>query len=142
MRCGVCLRKGGEQHGKLPAEVLHNLSEKLSAHLERWVATAEEKLSLLSRSLPSADIQLYSELHEQKLVQLFCLLQTVKVGKAGPIFKKFTGNDLAAVLNLHFASFSGRKINTIEKYVRENRDMVLRNEKAQALEAALEKFFS
>lgn len=138
----VVLAEGGHPNGSLPAEVLNSLSEKLTAHLESWVGAAEEKLSLIAGSLPAANIHLYSELHEQRLVQLFCLLQTVKVGKAEPLFKKFTGNDLAVILNLHFSSFTGKKINTVEKYVRECRDMVPRNEKAQALEAALEKFFS
>lgn len=136
------LAEGEEEDGRLSVEVINVISAKLSVYLERWLGEADEKLSLLARSFPSADIQLYSQLHEQRLVQLLCLLQTVKVGKAEPLFKKFTGNDLAAILNLHFASFSGKKINTIEKYVRESRDSIERNEKAQGLETALHKFFS
>ncbi|WP_217601991.1 hypothetical protein [Chitinophaga sp. GbtcB8] len=116
-----------------------DISEKVSPEkdeLAQWVTSF----------LPTGDIQLNNHNHLEKLVQVFYLLQTTKapdrIAKSEQIFKKFPNQDLASILFLHFDGFKDKKINTIEKYIKECRDRLKpENIKVKKLIEALEDFF-
>lgn len=125
-----------------PAQV-QKIVEVVISRFEEWATPTEEKFQLLLRTLPSGDIELNNQVHQEKLIQLLYLVQTVLVSKGEPLFKKFTNHDLASLLHLHFADFKGKKLNTVEKNIKDSRDKLKpSNPKVEKLEDALQHFFS
>lgn len=124
----------------------HSLVEYINPRIERIIASTEERIENLTGSLPAGDIQLNNHNHQEKLIQLFYLVQTIhapaRVAKGEQLFKKFTNHDLASILHLHFDVFADKKLNTVEKNIKDCRDTLrINNPKVQKLTEALQEFF-
>lgn len=127
----------------IPPDLVQRIAEMVIRRFEDWAGPTEEKFKLLLGSLPAADIELNNQSHYEKLVQLLYLIQTIHVSKGEPLFKKFTNHDLASLLHLHFADFKDKKLNTVEKNIKDARDKLKgTNPKGVALSEALQNFFT
>lgn len=125
---------------------INPVPQKLGATVTEWLDDVEERMEVFKSSIPAGNIQLNNHNHREKLIQLLYLVQTIqspsRVGIGEQLFKKFTNQDLASILNLHFEGFTGKKLNTVEKNIRESRDLLrLDSPKVKKLEAALQDFF-
>jgi hypothetical protein len=133
----------GSQQIEKAVQYLTNL---LSQDIKKILDSSADRFEALTGTLPAGDIQLNNQNHREKLVQLFYLIQTIKapsrIGKTELLFKKFNNQDLASILHLHFGEFANKKANTVEKYIRECRDLLKpENPKVKKLAEALEDFF-
>ncbi len=115
-----------KQPNASPQEIEHQVSllvNKFTAHMDRVAAETERGIKDLTDYLSTGRIELNNQIHEEKLIQALILLQIVqappKQAKAGPLFKRFTNADLAAVLRLHFAAFKDNTISTLQKKITE-----------------------
>lgn len=122
------------------------LVDKFTSHMDRVAAETERGIKDLTDYLSTGRIELNNQTHEDKLIQALILLQTVqappKQAKAGPLFKRFTNADLAAVLRLHFAAFKDNTISTLQKKITEQSERTKGDSpKLKKLEDALQEFF-
>jgi hypothetical protein len=122
------------------------LTDKLSSHIERIMAEAEEGIRGLTGSFSTGNIQLNNRNHKEKVIQLLILLQQVQapthIAKAELAFKKFTAADIAAILHLHFEAFHDNKLNTLQRKVGDQMDRIkANNPKVKRLTEALQDFF-
>ncbi|HVX00687.1 MAG TPA: hypothetical protein VHA52_09685, partial [Candidatus Babeliaceae bacterium] len=56
---------------------------------------------------------------ENKIIQLFILIQQLQAAGSQQLFKKFYSTDIASILTLHFGVFKNLKINTVQKRISE-----------------------
>ena len=125
---------------------IKTLSEKLSAHIDQVMGETEKGIRELTGSLTTGNIELNNHNHEDKIIQLFILLQQVQappqLARAEQLFKKFTASDIAAILHLHFEAFQDNKLNTLQRKVGDQVDRIKPNQpKIKKLSEALEEFF-
>jgi len=132
-----------------PQEIEHHVSvlvEKFTGHMERLTSETERGIKDLAGSFVTGKIELNNRNHEEKLMQVFILLQEVKappqVAKAEQLFKRFTDSDLAAILHLHFGAFKDNKINTLQHKIGDQTERIkASNPKVKKLNEALQEFF-
>jgi hypothetical protein len=132
-----------------PQEIEHQVSllvNKFTGHMDRVAAETERGIKDLTDYLSTGRIELNNQIHEDKVIQALILLQTMqaptKQAKAGPLFKRFTNADLAAVLRLHFAAFKDNTISTLQKKITEQSERTKSDSpKLKKLEDALQEFF-
>lgn len=125
---------------------IKNLSEKLSTHIDQVMGETEKGIRELTGSFTTGNIELNNHNHEEKIIQLFILLQQVQapsqLARAEQLFKKFTASDIAAILHLHFEAFQDNKLNTLQRKVGDQVDRIKPNQpKIKKLSEALEEFF-
>jgi hypothetical protein len=121
-------------------------SRKTDGQITELLDEVEERIKALKSSLPAGNIQLNNQNHFEKLMQFLYLVQNIqspaRARKREFLFKKFTNYDLASILHMHFGGFTDKKLNTVEKNIRESRDLLkFDNPKVKKLEAALQDFF-
>jgi hypothetical protein len=132
-----------------PQEIEHHVSalvEKFTGHMERVTTETEKGIQDLTGSFITGNIELNNRNHEEKLIQVFIILQDIKappqVAKAEQLFKRFTDSDLAAMLHLHFGAFKNKKINTLQRDIGGQSQRVKdSNPKVKKLNDALQEFF-
>ena len=132
-----------------PQEIEHHVSalvEKFTGHMERVTTETEKGIRDLTGSFITGNIELNNRNHEEKLIQVFIILQDIKappqVAKAEQLFKRFTDSDLAAMLHLHFGAFKNKKINTLQRDIGGQSQRVKdSNPKVKKLNDALQEFF-
>lgn len=122
------------------------LAEKLTDRLDHIVTSTEERMQTLTESYIIGKIELNNQNHEDKLIKLFKLLQTVQappqIARAEQLFSKFSDTDIAAILWLHFAAFKNKKIETIPRNIRKADELIPdKNPKVKQLGDALRDFF-
>ncbi len=122
------------------------LVEKLSGHIDQIMRTTETELRELTSSFSTGNIELNNRNHEELIVQLLILLQKVQapssLQKGEQLFKKFSATDIAAILMLHFAAFKDKKINTLQRKVSDQSELLnYKSSKVKQLIQALEEFF-
>lgn len=120
--------------------------EKLSGRMEKILANAEEQLTNITGAFMTGKIVLNNQNHEQQLIQVLKLLQTVQAcpqkGRMELLFKKFADIDIAAILRFHFEAFQNQKLNTVQTKVSSaNERLRINNPKVQKLTVALQEFF-
>lgn len=126
--------------------IAKTLSEKFSNHIEQIIASAESKMQTLTDSYVVGKIELNNQTHEDKLIKLFKLLQSVmappKIARAEQLFSSFSDTDIAAILWLHFEAFKNKKIETIPRNIRKADALIPdKNPKVKQLADALQDFF-
>jgi len=132
-----------------PQEIEHYVSvlvEKFTGHMERLTSETERGIKDLTGSLTTGNIELTNRNHEEKLMQVFIILQEVKappqVSKAEQLFKRFTDSDLAAILHLHFGAFKDKKINTLQRDIGSQTQRTKESiSKVKKLNDALQEYF-
>jgi len=132
-----------------PQEVEHYVSvlvEKFTGYMERVTSETERGIKDLTGSLTTGNIELTNRNHEEKLMQVFIILQEVKappqVSKAEQLFKRFTDSDLAAILHLHFGAFKDKKINTLQRDIGSQTQRTKESiSKVKKLNDALQEYF-
>lgn len=68
-----------EPAGSLETDVLvQSLTDKLGDHIEKIMIEAEEGIRGLTESFVTGNIQLNNQIHKEKMVQLFILLQGIQ----------------------------------------------------------------
>lgn len=76
------------------------LVEKFTGHMDRITSETEQGIKDLTGSFVKGKVELNNRNHEEKLMQVFIILQDLKapsqVSKAEQVFKRFTDSDLAA----------------------------------------------
>lgn len=127
-------------------EQIRTLTQKLTAYTEEIMTATEKGIRDLTGSLTTGNIQLNNRKHEDKIMQLFIILQCVQappqVAKAEQLFKKFPTTDIAAILHLHFEAFKEKKLNTLQKNVGNMAEQIHFNQPAiEKLNKALQDFF-
>ncbi|MBN8852397.1 MAG: hypothetical protein BGO55_01460 [Sphingobacteriales bacterium 50-39] len=136
-----------EPHSSLETDALIQLlADKLSSHIEKIMAEAEEGIRGLTGSFTTGNIQVNNRNHEEKIIQVLILLQQVQapshIAKAELVFKRFTAADIAAILHLHFEAFHDNKLNTLQRKVGDQMDRIKTNNlKVKRLTEALQDFF-
>ena len=103
-------------------------------------------MQTLTDSYVIGKIELNNQTHEDKLIKLFKLLQSVKappqIAKAEQLFSKYSDTDIAAILWLHFEAFKDKKIETIPRNIRKADALIPdKNPKVKRLADALQDFF-
>ncbi len=118
-------------------------SRKLEASVSQILEEAEKGMRELTGSFTTGNVELNSRTHEEKLIQLFIILQQIKApGRPEQLFKKFSAPDVAAILHLHFLAFRDIKLNTVQRKVAEQTERIRPSQtKIQRLTEALEDFF-
>jgi hypothetical protein len=121
-------------------------SEKLQEYVAKIMTQAEIGVKELTESFTTGNIELNNRNHEVLLIQLLILLQQTqappKQAKAEQLFKRFTNADVAAILMLHFAPFKENKINTLQRKVQHQSQLVKHaSSKVIKLTEALQEFF-
>jgi hypothetical protein len=128
-----------------PEEIEHFVSllvEKFTGYMERVTSETERGIRDLTGSFVTGNIELNNRNHEEKLMQVFIILQEVKVAKAEQLFKRFADSDLAAMLHLHFGAFKDNKINTLQHKIHDQNERIKDiNPKVKKLNDALQEFF-
>lgn len=132
-----------------PQEIEHYVSdlvEKFNGHMERVTTEMEHGIKHLTGAFVRGSIELNNRNHEEKLMQLFILLQDVKspsqAAKTEQLFKQFTDSDLAVILHLHFGAFKDNKINTLQHKIGDQTQRIkASNPKVRKLNEALQEFF-
>ena len=127
-------------------ETANILSQKVSAHIEQIIASTEKHIENLASSLDTGNIEFYNQAHAEKIIQFFKLLQTVKappqISRTEQLFKRFSDTDIASILRLHFSTFKDKKINTLQKNIKDAYDRLNQNNaKVKKLTEALDDFF-
>ncbi len=122
------------------------LVEKFTGYMERVTSETERGIRDLTGSFVTGNIELNNRNHEEKLMQVFIILQDIKappqVAKAEQLFKRFTASDLAALLRLHFGAFKDNKINTLQHKIGDQNERIKDiNPKVKKLNDALQEFF-
>lgn len=123
-----------------------NAIEKLSERMEKIIANTEEQLASLTGAFATGKIALNNKNHEEQVIQVLKLLQTVQAptqkGRVELLFKKFADVDIAAILRFHFEAYQNQKLNTVQTKV-SSANYLLRpnNPKVQKLTAALQEYF-
>jgi hypothetical protein len=120
--------------------------EMLSERMEKIIANTEEQLASITGAFVTGNIVLNNKNHEEQLIQVLKLLQTVqapsKKGKVELLFKKFADIDIAAILKFHFEAYQTQKLNTVQTKVSSANELLRNNNpKVQKLTAALQEFF-
>ena len=86
--------------------LIKELTARFSTYVDKLMADTEEKLSAITERIPSGSIERNNRNHEEKIIQLFILLQQVHASSqqraTEQLFKKFTALDIATILHLHF----------------------------------------
>ncbi|GAC1416476.1 MAG: hypothetical protein NVS1B13_02220 [Flavisolibacter sp.] len=122
-------------------------SDDYSRRLESILATAEEKMEVLSKTYNPGNIELVNSANNTKLIQLFILLRDLKTTyKKGvsqeQLFKSFSSSDIASLLQQHFIHFQNKKINTVQKEITAvNAEIDNHQEGIRKLNKALIEFF-
>ena len=125
-----------------------DLSEKIASSLSKQMTQildgTEERLQSLTDAFDTGHIQINNRAHEQKIIELFVLLQQTQTGKFKQLFKKCAATDIAAILKLHFEAFKDKKMNTLQKKITESHSAIYEsnNIKTKNLIEALEAFFA
>lgn len=120
------------------------LSKRLSTRLEEIMNTTEQGMKELTGAFITGNIQLNNRNDENKMIQLFILIQELQAKGAQQLFKKLSSTDIASMLHLHFEAFKDKKINTIQKKISEQTELLhtTNSQKVKNLEAALQEFFN
>lgn len=119
------------------------LSQKLNNRLEEIMNNTEEGMKTLTGSFITGNIQLNNRADEEKIIQLFILMQELQTARSQQLFKKFSSTDIASILHLHFDAFKAKKINTIQKKISELTEQLhtTNSQKAKNLGTTLQEFF-
>ena len=122
--------------------------EEIKLYLNRQVEVlndAEQKLQEVARAIPTGNVELNNQRHEDRLVQLFILLSTITSGikpSAEQLFKNFSQSDISSILKNHFTTFKDKKYNTIQKTVTTaNQHINWKNPKLIKLNESLADYF-
>lgn len=139
-----------QQDIKLMTERLSGQMESiLKERMESILSATDQQFRQMTDSFHTGNIELHNSHNEDRLIQLFILLQEVLTPATGKnrelLFKRFSAIDIAAMLKLHFAGFKDKQPNTIQKKIAVlNSDMKQdknNSERIKNLEAALSEFF-
>ena len=129
---------------KLTDRITSDLTAKLDSILDH----TEQNIMALTDKYDTSNIQLTNANLKDKLIGLFLCLKDltakpVRKHKSGDsLFTKMDLNDIAQILRLHFAPYTGLKIDSIERRVYEvNTKFKSDNPVYQELAKALQKFF-
>ncbi|MBO9621077.1 MAG: hypothetical protein J7539_18830, partial [Niabella sp.] len=141
----------------LPEQDIKLMTEKLSGQMEvilkermeSILSVTDQQFRQMTNAFHTGNIELNNSHNEDRLIQLFILLQEVLTPAGGKnrdlLFKRFSAIDIAAMLKLHFAGFKEKQPNTIQKRIAVlNSDMKQDKENSDRiknLEAALSDFF-
>ena len=141
----------------VPEQDIQKATEKLSGEMETILKermesillTTDQQFQELTSAFHTGNIELHNSHNEDRLIQLFILLQEVLTPATGKnrelLFKRFSAIDIAAMLKLHFAGFKDKQPNTIQKKIAIlNSDMKQdkkNSDRIKNLEAALSEFF-
>lgn len=122
------------------------ITQKLSDHIDRIMTSTEEQMQSLTGSFITGQVDLNNYNHQERLIQLFKLLQTIQappqIAKGEQLFKKFSDTDMTSILLLHFTAFKGKKLNTVQVKIREADERLNpSNAKVKKLTEALQEFF-
>lgn len=121
------------------------LSEKLARRLDQALSTTEEKISVLTDSLITGNIELNNQHNQTRLIHLYLLIQSIEIPRGSSpekLFKRNTNMDLASILNLHYRAFKGKQINTVQAQIsKAGEDLKINDPKVQKLTKALTDFF-
>jgi hypothetical protein len=124
---------------------VQKFSEMIASRSDQILSITEEKIGLLTDSFITGNIELNNHNHLEKLIQLYLLIQSIKVPEGGPedkLFKRNSSTDLASILHLHFKAFKDKKFNTVQVKITECSDrLMINNPKVQKLMKALTDFF-
>lgn len=125
---------------------VQDLTYRLSQYVDRIMSDMEERIESVTGVLSSGRIELNNQVHLEKLIQLFILLQTVqapaRIARGEQLFKKFSSTDIAAILQLHFSAFKNLKVNTLQVKIREASEKLKPNQpQVKSVEEALQEFF-
>jgi len=129
-----------------PREVNAYVSALVDKFMERASSELERGIKDLTGSFVTGNIELNNRNHEEKLIQMFILIQQVQapahIGKGEQLFKKFTASDIASILHLHFEAYKDNKINTLQRKVGDQAERIkTTNLKVKKLNEALQEFF-
>lgn len=124
----------------------HDAVENLSERMEKIIANTEDQLASLTGAFVTGKIALNNKNHEEQVIQVFKMLQTVQAppqkGRVELLFKKFADIDIAAILRFHFEAYQNQKLNTVQTKVASANDRLHpNNPKVQKITAALQEFF-
>jgi hypothetical protein len=129
---------------KLTDRIISDLQGKIDSILDH----TEQKIMALTDKYDTSNIQLTNANLKDKLIGLFLCLKDLtakpfRKNKPGDsLFTKMDLNDIAQILRLHFAPYTGLKIDSIERRVYEvNTKFKPDNPAYQELAKALQKFF-
>jgi hypothetical protein len=126
--------------------LVQRLSDRFASRLDQVVSDTQEKMTSLTDSFPSGNIELNNHSNLEKVIQVYFLILSIKApGEAGSedkLFKRFSATDLASILQIHFQAFKDKKFNTVQGKITEYTDRLrINNPKVQNLNRALEAFF-
>ena len=124
------------------------LEKEIKQYLDKKVAVlndAEQKLHEVASAIPTGNIELNNQRHEDRFVHLLILLSTI-TSEAKPaseqLFKNFSQSDIASILKNHFTAFKDKKYNTVQKTVTTaNQHINWKDPKLKKLNEALADFF-
>jgi hypothetical protein len=126
-------------------KIVHALSEKLAGRLDQVLSTTEEKMSVLTESLITGNIELNNQHNLIRLIHLYLLIQSIEIvrgSSAEKLFKRNSNMDLASILHLHYRAFKGKQINTVQAQIsKAGEDLKINDPKVQKLTKALTEFF-
>jgi hypothetical protein len=124
------------------------ITSDLHGKLDSILDNTEQKIMALTDKYDTSNIQLTNANLKEKLIGLFLCLKDLtakpaRKNKSGDsLFTKMDLNDIAQILRLHFAPYTGLKIDSIERRVYEvNAKFKSDNPVYQELAKALQKFF-
>lgn len=119
-------------------------SQKLSSRIEEIMDTTRQDMKELTGSFLTGNIQLNNRNNENKIIQLFIFIQELQATGSQQLFRNISSTDIAYILHLHFEAFKNKKINTIQKKISEQTELLhtTNSQKVKNLEATLQEFFS
>jgi len=129
-------------------QLTNEICDDLQGKLDSLLDNTETRLMDLADKYETGDIQLANLNLKDKLITLFLCLRNLsgkparknRVGET--LFTKMDLNDIAQILRLHFASYKGLKIDSIERRIYEVNNNLKPDDSAyQDLNKALQKFF-
>lgn len=134
-----------KQNHSQAAQTLEYIKSYLAKKVEA-LAVAEQKLQEVASSIPTGNIELTNQSHEDRWIQLLLHLSTITpAGKAGgseQLFKNFSQSDITSILKNHFTAFKDKKYNTVQKTVTTvNRQINWKDPKLKKLNEALTEYF-
>lgn len=129
-------------------QVADTITQKLEAKAAAILDNTETKIMQLSDKYETGSIQLTNEGMKEKLIALFLCLRSLtgkpsrrnKVGER--LFARMDINDIAHILRLHFVSWKGLKIDSVERPIyKVNESYKPDDPDLTELSKALQKFF-
>jgi len=121
----------------------------LKVRMESILSATDKQFRQMTNAFHTGNIELNNSNNEDRLIQLFILLQEVMTPASGKnrnlLFRRFSAIDIAAIFKLHFVGFKEKQPNTIQKRIAaQNSDMKQdknNSERIKNLETALSAFF-